>query len=84
MGPRYFFNIYLKKNHKITNNSTTTSAREKINADFESLIFKIFFDVRLTLLKNKQILLNIISHRFLVTTKLFTVKEPHKKPETQQ
>ncbi len=38
MGP-VFCNIYRVKNHKIANNSTTTKAREKINADFENFEF---------------------------------------------
>jgi hypothetical protein len=44
-------------------------AREKISADLESL--KIY-DACLTKFKNNQILFYKISHRFLVTTKLFT------------
>jgi hypothetical protein len=37
--PDMFCNFYLVKNDKIANNSTTTKAREKISADFESLKF---------------------------------------------
>jgi len=67
-----FCNFYLVKNHKIAKNSTTTKAREKNSTDMESLEFKTFFDACLTKFKNNQILLNKISHRFLLTTKLFT------------
>jgi len=43
---------------------------KKISADLESLVF---FVVQLTkLIKNNKILLNKMSHRFLVTTKLFS------------
>jgi hypothetical protein len=34
-----FGNLYLEKNHKIANNSTTAEAREKISTDLESLKF---------------------------------------------
>ncbi len=64
-----FCNFYLVKNHKIAKNSTTTKAREKLSKVLESLEF---FDVSLTKFKNSQILLNKISHRFLLATKLFT------------
>jgi hypothetical protein len=40
--PDMFCNFYLVKNHKITNNSATTEAREKINTYLEDLEF---FDV---------------------------------------
>jgi hypothetical protein len=63
--PVMFCNFCLVKNHKITNDSTTTKAREKISTDLESLSF---FYVRLTKFKNNPILLNKISHRFLLTT----------------
>jgi hypothetical protein len=55
---------------KIDKKSTTTKATEKISADLESLDLHKFFDVCLTKFKNNQILLNKISHRFLLTTKL--------------
>jgi hypothetical protein len=38
-------------------------------------ILDFFFDVCLTEFENYQILLNKISHRFLVTAKLFSVGE---------
>jgi hypothetical protein len=57
-------NFYLAKNHKIAENLTTTKARAKIRRYWESFEF---FDVCLTKFKN-----NKISHRFLLTTKLFT------------
>jgi len=68
--PDMFCNFYLVKNHKIAKNSTTTKAREKISADLEFLEFYKFFDVCLTKFKSNHILLNKISHRFLLTTKL--------------
>ncbi len=64
-----FGNFCLVKNHKIANNSTNIKASKKISTDLESLEF---FDVRLAKFKNYQILLNKISHRFILTTKLFT------------
>jgi len=67
--PDLFCNFYIAKNHKITNKSTTTKARENISTDWESLDF---FKVCWTKFKNSQILLNRISHRFLLTTKLYT------------
>ncbi len=70
--PDMFYNFYLAKNHKIAKNSTTTNARGKISTALESLEFWKFFEVYLTKLKNNQILLNKISHRFLMTTRLFT------------
>ncbi len=57
------------ESHKIANNSATTEARVKISTDLESLEF---FYVCSNKLKNYQILLNKMSHRFLVTTKLFS------------
>ncbi len=76
--PDQFCNFYLVKNHKIAYNSATNEAIEKITMYLESLVFYNFFDVCLTKLKNYQILLNKISHGFLVTTKLFSgLKEPH-------
>ncbi len=44
---------------------------EKVSADLESLEFYKNFGVRLTKFENNQILLNKISHRFLLTTKLY-------------
>ncbi len=64
-----FCNFYLVKNHKIANNSTTTKAIEKISTYLESL--KIF-DTRFTKFENNKLLLNKISHRFILTTSLFT------------
>jgi hypothetical protein len=57
------------KNNKIAKNSTTTKAREKISTDLESLESYKIFDVCLTKFKNNQILINKISHRFILTTK---------------
>ncbi len=53
------------KNHKIANKSATTEAREKISTYLVYLEFYNFFE-------NYQILLYKISHRFLMTTKLFS------------
>jgi hypothetical protein len=69
--PDMFSNFYLLKNHKIAKNSNTKD-REKISTDLESSDFLKLFGEGLTKLKNNQILLNNISHRFLLTTKLFT------------
>ncbi len=60
------------KNHRIANNSTDAVAREKINTDLESFELSNFVDACLTKFENNQILLNKISHRFLLTTKLFS------------
>ncbi len=67
--PDMFCIIYLVKSHKIANTSATTEAREKISTDLESVEF---FDAFLTKFENYQILLNEISHNYLMTTKLFT------------
>ncbi len=67
-----FCNFYLMKNHKIAINSTTAKARGKNKHLFGILGILEFFDVCLTKFKNNQILLNKISHIFLLTTKLFT------------
>ncbi len=61
--------FYLVKNNKIAQNSATTEAREKISTYLE---FLEFFDAYLTKFENYQILLNKVSHRFLVTTTLFS------------
>jgi hypothetical protein len=68
--PGMFYNFYLVKNHKITNNSATTEPREK-NKHFFGIL-RIKNDVCLTKFEIYQISLNKISHRFLVTTKLFS------------
>jgi hypothetical protein len=70
--PDMVCNFYFVKNKKIGKNSTTTKAREKISTDFESLEFSNVFYVCLTKFKNKKKLLHNITHRFLLTTKLFT------------
>jgi hypothetical protein len=41
MSPRYVLKIYLVKSHKITNNSATTEAREKISTDYILEIFDV-------------------------------------------
>ncbi len=70
--PDTFCNFYLVKNHKIGKNSTTTKAREKISTDLNPLNFRNILIEIWWNLKNKQILFNKISHRCLLTTKLFT------------
>jgi hypothetical protein len=64
--PDLLCNFYLVKSHKIANNSATTEGREKISTDLK------FFGICLTKFENYQILPNKISHRFPLTTKLFT------------
>jgi hypothetical protein len=60
-----FCSFYYVKNHKIINNLTTTKAREKHKHRFGILKnFQCMFDL---ISKHNQILLNFISHRFLVT-----------------
>ncbi len=61
-----FCNFYLVKSLKIANNSATTEAKEK-GTDLVSLESNKFFDKCLTKLENYKILLNKISHRYLVT-----------------
>ncbi len=74
--PQICFATFIwQKNHEIVNNTATTEAKEKINTCMESLEFQKFCDVCLTKFKSDQILLNKISHRFLVATKW--VIEPH-------
>jgi hypothetical protein len=90
--PDMFCNFYFVKNYKIADNSATTEAREKISTDLlESLEFKKYFDVCLVKFENYQILLNKISLRFLVTTKLFSGRKSligstsfHRKPFGRQ
>ncbi len=69
-----FRNFYLVKNQKIANNSATTGGREKTGTDLESWEFKKI-DAFVHKFEKYQILLNKISHRFQVTTKLFLVGE---------
>jgi hypothetical protein len=59
-------------NHKITNSSATTKAREKLAHIWNQYNFRNFFDINLTKFENYQILRSKINHRFLVTTKLFS------------
>ncbi len=70
--PDMFCDIYLVKGRKIANNSAITETREKIITYLESVEFWKLFDICLTNFENYQILINKISHRFLVTSKLFT------------
>ncbi len=66
-----FCNFYLVKNHKIANNSATTEAIEKIRTYLDSLELLKSFDICLTKFEIYQVLHDKISHRFLVTNKLF-------------
>jgi hypothetical protein len=66
--PDMLCNFYLVKNHKIAKNSKTTNARKKMSTDLELLDF---FSC-MTNFKNNPILLNKISHRFLLPTKLYS------------
>jgi hypothetical protein len=50
-----FRNFYLAKNHKISNNSIKTEAKEKISTGKDSIEFGNFFDVISHLFKNIQI-----------------------------
>ncbi len=68
--PDMFCNFYFVKNHNIANNYATTEAGEKISIYLESLNFLKFLDVCLTKFENYKILLDKISHRFVVTTKI--------------
>jgi hypothetical protein len=63
-----FKTLVQQKNDKIADNPATTEARDKIPRDLEFLEFLKFFHVCLTKFKNNPILLNKISHKFLVTT----------------
>ncbi len=76
-GPRYVWPLLLLKNNKIADCWTTAEAKEKMIKYLESFKFEKKTDVHLTKFKNNQILLNKISHKFLVTTKLFTRKNIH-------
>ncbi len=63
--PDMFCNFYLAKFTKLLITQQWLKLEEKIRTYLESIEFWKFFDVCLTLL-------NKISHRFLVTTKLFS------------
>jgi hypothetical protein len=68
-APDIFCNFCLVENCKIANNYAAAKAREKNNHIFGILTF---FWLCLTKCKNYQILLNKISHKFLVTTMLLS------------
>ncbi len=72
-GSQICFATFLAKNHQIAKNSTITKAMEKISTDYRSIEFWEFLYACLTKFKNNQILLNKISHRILLTIKLFKV-----------
>ncbi len=69
MVPRFVLQLLFSENHKIARNSTTTKARGKISTDLESSKFY-------NLILKTQILLNKISHRFLLLA-IYWVKETH-------
>jgi hypothetical protein len=50
-APAMFLKFCSVKNYRITNNSTTTEAREKINTGLKSLEFKVKFGIGLTAFK---------------------------------
>jgi hypothetical protein len=56
------------KSHKIADNSESSEARYEISIDVESLKILKKIYVGLIKVENYQILLDKISHRFLVTT----------------
>jgi hypothetical protein len=62
-----FCNFYLVKSPEIT------KSQQPIKLDKKHFRILAIFVVRLTKFKNNQILLNKISHRFLLTARLFTV-----------
>ncbi len=72
MGPIYVYNFYFVTNHKIAKKSTNTKARERISTFWNPYNFSNFFGVCLTKFLMNKFLLNKISHRFLLTTMLFT------------
>ncbi len=67
--PRFVLQLLFSEKSQ---NSATTEDREKISADLDSEQFENFFDIGLTKFETYQILFNKISHRFPMTTKLFT------------
>jgi hypothetical protein len=56
-----FLDFYLEENHRITNNSATTEAREKINQYLEFLELYNFFDSCSPKFERNKVLLNKIS-----------------------
>ncbi len=70
--PDMFCKFYFVKNHKIASNSVNTEPQEKISADQESFEFWKKIGAHWTKFENYQILIHKISHRFLVTIKLFS------------
>jgi len=71
MGHWHVLQLLFCKNHKFINNSTSAERTEKTSIDLEFPEFYMFSDTCSTKLKNYQILLNKISPRFAMTTKLF-------------
>jgi hypothetical protein len=59
------------RNYKFAIKSATTEAGEKVIADLELFNFSNFL-MHIWVNKKQEILLNKISHRFLMTTNLFT------------
>jgi hypothetical protein len=73
--PRYVLQlVFSEKSHHCLklNNHQMSKSSETVSADLESLEFYKNFDVCLTKFKNNLIVLNKISHSFLLTTNLFT------------
>ncbi len=76
MGPRDVLQLLFCKNHKVDKiTQQPLRLEKKISTDLESSEFKKIFNVHLTKFKNNQILLNIISHRILLTTKVYLLGE---------
>jgi hypothetical protein len=63
--------LLLSKNNKIAYNSTTSGGREKNKRIFEILAILEKNSTYFTHLNNDQILSREVSHRYLVTAKLF-------------
>jgi hypothetical protein len=71
MGLRYVVLLLSVNSHKIDNNSTTTKAREKkLSHIWNPNNFRHFL-IYVTRFENNKLLLDKISQRFLLTTKLF-------------
>ncbi len=73
MVSRYFLQLlFIQTVTKLVKTQQPLKLEEKISTDLGSLIFKKFFEIRLTKSKNNQILLHKISHWCLLTMKPIT------------
>jgi hypothetical protein len=69
-GPRYVLQLFLsQKSQKLLKSQQPLNLEKKIITVLESFDFLCVFD---KIIKNNQILLNTISHRVILKTKLFT------------